>query len=345
MNTSSSKQLCVSCLSLISPIGTTPESAAATMRAGIAAFRDLPFVDNSGEPIVGATVPGLPDDLRGRARLSELLTQAFEAIDESLPRSLTLTNLPLIFCTSESVRPGARADRVIAEMQELFNFRHDSSYHVAHGAVSTFEALRQADQLLDRGGVHACLIAAVDTLIDARTLNWLDNTGRLKMSERTDGVIGGEAACVSIVSMDAITPCPIVVRGLGFAVETATVLDDKPLLGKGMTAAVKGALDQANLAMHEVDFRLSDVGGESYAFEELVLAQTRLTRIPRKSQDVWHPADCMGDCGAAAGLIELAWAEQAFSRAYAPGPIAIIHASSTSGERAAAIITAAETNK
>ena len=49
--------------------------------------------------------------------------------------------------------------------------------------------------------------------------------------------------------------------------------------------------------MHEIAFRLSDVGGESYAFEELVLAQMRNMRQTRPEQPVWHAADCMGDAG------------------------------------------------
>jgi 3-oxoacyl-[acyl-carrier-protein] synthase-1 len=125
---------------------------------------------------------------------------------------------------------------------------------------------------------------------------------------------------------------------LGFATEAATVLNEEPLLGKGMAAAVQDALREARLAMHEVDFRLSDVAGESYAFEELALAQSRLMRQTRETQDLWHPADSVGDCGAVAGLIQFAWAEQAFLRGYAPGPVAALHASSAFGGRAAAVV-------
>jgi 3-oxoacyl-[acyl-carrier-protein] synthase-1 len=141
-----------------------------------------------------------------------------------------------------------------------------------------------------------------------------------------------------LVSNQAMTPSSLGIRGLGFAVEEATVLNDEPLLGKGMAAAVEHALSEAALAMHEVDFRLSDVAGESYAFEELALAQSRLTRQTRESQDLWHPADTVGDCGATSGLIQVAWAEQAFARGYAPGSVALAHGSAASGARAAAVV-------
>ena len=78
----------------------------------------------------------------------------------------------------------------------------------------------------------------------------------------------------------------------------------------------------------------------SYAFEELVLAQMRNMRQTRPEQPVWHAADCIGDTGAAAGLIQFAWAEQAFRRGYAPGELAALHGSSmASGGRAAAIVS------
>ena len=94
--------------------------------------------------------------------------------------------------------------------------------------------------------------------------------------------------------------------------------------------------------MHEVAYRLSDVAGESYAFEEVVLAQVRNMRQPRlEEQPVWHAADCVGDTGAAAGLIQFAWAEQAYRRGYAPGKLCALHGSSMAfGGRAAAIVSA-----
>jgi 3-oxoacyl-[acyl-carrier-protein] synthase-1 len=130
----------------------------------------------------------------------------------------------------------------------------------------------------------------------------------------------------------------VALLGEGLGTEPATVMNDEPLRAEGLTAALRTALREARLGMHEVAFRLSDVAGESYAFEELTLAQSRVMREVRSSQPLWHPAEGLGDCGAAAGLIQVAWAEQAFARNYAPGPVAALHASSAWGDRAAAIV-------
>lgn len=334
--------IALTCLSLVCPVGLTPEGAAAAMRAGIDAFGDLPYVDSVGEPIVGAVVPGMPPDAHGRARVLELLVRAIEMVEARLPRHLALANLPLILCTRERERPGGRLTSLVGDVERRLGitFRRDSSSHLARGSVAAFDAVQQARRLLSDDRCRACLIAAVDTFVDARTLAWLDETRRLKTSEQTDGLIPGEGACVMLATPAPISGSPLVVRGLGFGTETATVLNEEPFLGKGMAAAVRAALGEAGVAMHEVAFRLSDVAGESYAFEELVLAQSRLMRITRERQDLWHPAGFVGECGAASGLIQLAWAEQAFARAYAPGAIALAHASAPAGARAAAVIGA-----
>jgi 3-oxoacyl-[acyl-carrier-protein] synthase-1 len=330
----------ISCLSLVCPVGLTPESAGAAMRAGIDAFTELPYMDTLGVPIIGGLVSDLPVELRGGARLIELLARALELAQPRLPRAVVAGDLPLFVCTRETERPGASVDGVQGELEARLGvrIRREGSSQVARGPVAAFEAIGEARRILSEGRAEACLIVAVDTLVDSRTLNWLDRAKRLKTTLQTDGVIPGEAACVSLISRREMMSSHVALRGLGFAVETATVLDDEPFLGKGMAAAARGALAEAGLAMHEVDFRISDVAGESYAFEELVLTQTRLTRKTRESQVLWHPADCVGDCGAAAGLIQLSWVEQAFGRGYAPGPLALAHASGAWGARAAAVL-------
>jgi 3-oxoacyl-[acyl-carrier-protein] synthase-1 len=164
---------------------------------------------------------------------------------------------------------------------------------------------------------------------------------RLKTSQVTDGLIPGEAACILVASKRPIVSGSLRLRGLGLAIETATAGNEDPFRANGLSAALKAALAEAAVQMHEVAFRLSDVAGESYAFEELVLAQVRNMRQPRlEEQPVWHAADCMGDCGAAAGLVQFAWAEQAFKRGYAPGELAALHGSSMAfGGRAAALVS------
>ena len=331
----------VSCLGLVCSVGLTPQSSAAALRSAISGITETRYRDNTREPIVGGMVPGLPETLRGRDRIVELLVRAFSVMVQSLPAGLELEELPILVCTGEQGRPGARTGGVIVAVEHRLGLklRRENSGHISRGPISAFDALHYARQILDAGQARACLIAAADTLLDARTLSWLEDANRLKRRGVSDGVIPGECGSVALVSSEALTPTSITVQGLGFAEESATAVNDQPLLGKGMAAAARQALGEAGLAMHDVAFRLSDVSAEAYGFEELALAQSRLMLQPRKCQDVWCPAGFIGDCGAALGVVQLAWAEQSFARGYAPGEYALAHGSSVGGARAAAVVS------
>jgi 3-oxoacyl-[acyl-carrier-protein] synthase-1 len=332
----------VTVLGLACPVGLTPESAAAAFRANIDGFTELPYFDNAGRPIIGAAVSRLPHDMRGRDRLIELLAAAFVGVQERLPRELPFETIPLLLCTRESERPGPRLNGIVAEVEGKLGvrIRRDKSVRVAYGSTAAFRALERARDIVAEGVVEACFIAGVDTLVDSRALRWLDLSSRLKTVTQSDGVIPGEAACVMLVTTSDATRSQLRLRGLGFGHETATVSNEQPFLGGGMTTAVKSALAEAGLAMHEMDLRVSDLTGESYAFEELALAEMRTMRQVPVSLPLWHPADKIGDCGAAAGLVQIAWVEQALLRGYLPGQYYLLHSSATDGDRAAALVAA-----
>jgi 3-oxoacyl-[acyl-carrier-protein] synthase-1 len=332
----------IAALSLFSPVAITPVATAAVMRAGIDGFTELSYADSQGEPVIGAVVTQIPAEVRGRERVATLLGAALDAATERLPGEFALERLPLLLCTREAERPGPQLTGLVTQCEKRIGrtFRRDGSRHFATGSVAAFEAVAHARDLLANGVAEACLLAAVDSLIEARSLDWLERTERLKTAARSDGVIPGEAVGVALMTREPVTATSAGVLGIGLGREPATVLNEEPLLGTGMVAAVRQALTDAGLAMHDVAFRLSDVAGEAYAFEELNLAQTRLTRRPRETQDLWHPAGSLGDCGAATGLVQFVWFEQALSRGYAPGPVALAHGNAPGGARAAAVLGA-----
>jgi 3-oxoacyl-[acyl-carrier-protein] synthase-1 len=331
----------VSCLGLACPVGLTVESAAAAMRAGIDAFAELPYIDESGEPVVGATVPGIPSDARRRTRLVALLQSAFAGALDRLREITRPEDVPLLLCTAELKGREHEFAGIAQEAAQLSGarFRREGSRHIPGGAVAPFQALLDARSLIAQGVAPMYIVAAADTLVDGGTLEALQASRRLKCSAESDGIIPGEAAAVLIVSSRPLIDRTMMVVGLGVGRESATVLNDEPLLGKGLSAAVAAALAEAGLAMHDIDFRLSDVAGESYAFEELALAQARLMRQTRTGQPLWHPASSVGDCGAANGMLQLALAQEAFARRYAPGRTALAHSGEPTGARAAAVLS------
>jgi 3-oxoacyl-[acyl-carrier-protein] synthase-1 len=90
--------------------------------------------------------------------------------------------------------------------------------------------------------------------------------------------------------------------------------------------------------LHDLDYRITDISGEQYYFKEAALALSRILRQRKEEFDIWHPAECIGETGAATGIAILAVAAAACRMAYSPGPSVLSHCANDSGRRSAAIL-------
>ena len=330
---------------MVCSVGLTAASACAALRARVSGFKELPYLDGQGNPIVGARVPEvMPDFVKPGERLVDLLTLAMGDCFRASPAAMP-PKLPLVLGLAEADRPGGGAglgELIIRETERRTGLRfHETlSRTIELGHTSGFHGLLEARRVLNRSDVPVCLVCAVDSYINGRSLVWLEKLARLKTIDNSDGVIPGEAAVCVLVRRpgEAGDGGGARVAGLGFARETATVLNEEPLRGFGLAGAARSALAEAGLAMHEVDFRLSDVTGESYGFREFALLEARLLRVRRDGMPFWHCADAIGDTGAAAGLCQIVIADYAFRKDYAPGGRALGVTSSVTEDRAAAVV-------
>ena len=303
--------------------------------------RNFPTATIRASRYIGATVPGVPQDLPRSHRLLELLAPALQ---ETIERCNRCRGSPFrLSCAL----PSPAVPEAVHTWPEIFvgaierkigvSFHPDCSGVIVKGHTGGFRALRVARRLFQEGDILACLICGVDSYINAPSLNWLATHWRLKTEENSDGVVPGECAAAMLVTPTA-TDHSVKVCGLGFAQETAVVLNEAPLLGLGMTKAVRTALTEAALTIHDFAFRISDVTGESYGFRELSLALARFEREYREEFPIWHAAEAIGDTGAAAGLIQIAIAHGSTLGGYAPGVRALGHSAAIGGDRAVAAL-------
>lgn len=337
----------ITATAMVCPVGLDAASACAAARAGISAFGNLPYRDNTGEPVVGAIVPGLAWTLPRASRLARLLARCVADL-VGARADLRWEQVPLLVCLAEPARPGGSADlapSIVGRLQEMLDMRFDAggSGVFASGHVAAFQALREARRLVREGQAPACVVCGVDSMLNAATLLWLDRSYRLKTPANRDGVIPGEAAAAVLVEAapgrGLQAQAAVELAGLGFGREPAPLLSEAPLLGHGLSAAARAALAEAGLGLHEIDLRLSDVTGELYGFKELPLMEGRLMRVVRKqAQPLWHWAQAIGDTGAAAGIAQLVLAQHACRKGYAPGDRALCLGSALEGERAAAVL-------
>ena len=328
---------------MMTGVGLTAEASCAAIRCGIDNFQETRFMGDGGEWLLGCEVP-LEQPWRGQTKLVKMLAgplrECLDLIPEVPPREI-----PLLLNLAERDRPG-RLDGLSnsfyhALTRELGSHFHRDSQLIAGGRVGGALAVKRARELLYRAAEphDHVLVAGVDSLLTGPTLNAYLERNRLLTAENSTGFIPGAAGGALLLSRPgAGQGAALVCSGLGFATETATVESAEPLRADGLVQAIKSALSDAGRDMADMDFRLTDVSGEHYAFKEAALALGRILRQRKEEFDIWHPADCIGEVGAAALPCMLSVAVFAMRKSYAPGPDILCHLGNDDGQRAALVM-------
>ncbi|MDC0668094.1 hypothetical protein [Nannocystis radixulma] len=320
------------------PIGLTTAAACAALRAGISRRQELPYLDDDGRPVVGSYLARIPAGTPRRERIASL---AAVAIADALRGAAnTACSDPWILVLADDIAAelgdGAAIRAQLA--RRGVPFAPSETRIVAEGSCGLVSALALARSLFARRQCRACTICAADSLICAGSLARLAGQGRLLTEDNPDGVTPGEAAvCLRLSPSGRGASSRIL--GTGTARESATLRSDEPLRGDGIAAAAQGALAEAGLAFHDIDFRVSDAAGESYHFKEQILLVSRLLRSRRADLPLWLCAAELGDTGAAAGLCGLVTATEAFRRGRVPGPRALVFAGADDGRRSAVVLS------
>ncbi|SFO42568.1 3-oxoacyl-[acyl-carrier-protein] synthase-1 [Nitrosospira briensis] len=324
---------------MVSSVGLTAPSSCAAIRAGISNPTETRCRDSQDEWIIAHQVP-FEKPWRG---LSKLTRMAVSAIEECLALAWPIdwSRLPVLLCSSERSRPGrvdGIDDRLLHDIAEELGvgFSPEAALF-CHGRTGIAVALMHARKLIYSQGVERVLIVTTDTLVTRRTLAHYERNHRLLTPTNSNGFMPGEGACAFLVGRPT-GQRQLICAGIGFDVEAAHIDSGAPLRGDGLVHAHKAALADCGRSMDDVDYRVTDLGGEHYYFKEAHLAFTRLRRQATDTE-LWHPAQCTGAGGAALGGVCLAVVHAALERGYAPGATALLHFSDDDGERASIVCT------
>jgi 3-oxoacyl-[acyl-carrier-protein] synthase-1 len=322
---------------LVSSVGLDAASSCAAFRAKLTNPTETRFMDSSGEWIMAHQVP-LPVP---RSGLDKLATMAAMAIREALAGvpEADRRSLPLLLCVAEAERPGRLAgldDRLFRLIEAELGLRFsEHSAIVAQGRIGIAVALGQARALMQRFALPRILVAATDSLLSAATLGAYDEGGRLLSPVNSNGFMPGEAAGALLVGPPTGRDGELLVTGIGFGHEPAHIDSGEPLRANGLSAAIKAALSDAGRQMHDMDFRITDISGEQYYFKEAALSVSRTLRVRKEEFDLWHPAECTGESGSAAGAAIIALADAACRKGYSRGHDILAHLANDGGHRAA----------
>jgi len=217
---------------------------------------------------------------------------------------------------------------------------HNESSVIGGGHVSIALAMKDARLLLQELKLNHVIIAAADSMLSGSTLSCYEESGRLLTSKNSDGFIPGEAAAALLIApFRTKKESQLLLCGLGFGLEKANIDSEEPLRADGLTAAIKESLHDAGLDESVLQFKIVDVSAEQYYFKEASLAFSRIDRTKRKEFDFWHPAECVGEVGAAIGALMIAVLKAAYDKGYAKGNYVLAHLANDDGRRAAMILS------
>ncbi len=331
--------LAITATGMVTGVGLDSDSSCAAIRSGISNFTDLDCHDQTGEVIVGCPTP-LSGEINDRLR-----AMAVSVIQECRQKysDLKPDSTAIMLCLAEQSRVGRVPDKeeeFFEQVQHDLGYRfHEKSRVIAQGKVSLAVALHRAREYLTNHLVTHVMIVGVDTLLSNETLKYLEDKQRLKTITNSDGLIPGEAAAAIVVEPAARVDEPYIqCSGLGFAEEIAHIDSNLPIKADGLVNAIQQSLKDASIEDKDLDFRISDLSGEQYYFKEASLAVLRVVQCQKQDFDIWHPADCIGEVGAAMGPVMLIVIKKALEKDYAKGHTVLAHLSADDGKRAAIIL-------
>jgi 3-oxoacyl-[acyl-carrier-protein] synthase-1 len=331
------------------PVGRDAWSSAAAVRAGISGFAGHPYmIDTAGEPMRVAYAPWLDIAVTGLERLEALL---FPAIDEALrPVTDGGTKTPTVALSLglPSARPG-----LPRELDSTLKRSINERYRGRFMAVATFSsghaagllALNAARKKLLEGSFDACVVAGVDSYISPETLEWLEENDQLHGAgpfNNAWGFIPGEGAGAALLMRGDVV-CALglssfaSVRSVGLGNERNRIKTETVCIGEGLTQAFHAALGDLPEGTQVTDV-YCDMNGEPYRADEYGFACLRTKEFLGSASDFVSPADCWGDVSAAVGPLCMSLAVIAAQKAYANGRLALVWASSESGERGGALL-------
>jgi 3-oxoacyl-[acyl-carrier-protein] synthase I len=329
------KELAITAASCITAVGHDGRMTAAAVRAGITRMGEFTeFPDKDGNPITVARIRGFKDAERDTGSrlggiasicLVELLAEYFQ-VDRSHP-----SRIHLFLGVSSEERPGQRyAERYIHLLLKVMEEWSDKTdlQIIPQGNASTMYAIEQAGQLIESNPAAMCIIGGIDSLLRASTLSWFEKDNRLKSISygRHQGLIAGEAVGFLTVedparAKQANRPVLARISGLGIVEKPASRAENSTSRGTGLTNACRTALNGGK--GKEIRALFGDLNGENSRALEWSMAETRCFKSSDGRRQLWTPANCYGDIGAASGAVMANIVTQGFVRGWLQSPTLI----------------------
>lgn len=334
----------VRAVSATTPLGNDVRQTCAALRAGISRFREQEeytcFSPDAGaeepeEPIPMATSPAVDPSLQGRDRLLALCLHAFQGLIQDgdllrrdLEENALLLALPAADPALESWEP---LDDFADELTARAGLGKPAVCEVLQaGHAGFFSLVSRACQLVEEGSIRRCIVGGADTYCCVERLGMLDEATRIKSGRNQDGFIPGEAALFcSLARPEASAGCPLIGK-VSEGSEPQTIEGELNSTGRGLTESLRPLVGSEPWGRV-----FCDLNGERYRAAEWGSVYVRMSEHFAEKLTLIHPADCLGDVGAASGGLLLSCAVEGLRLGYVREPEVLLWTSSDDGRRSA----------
>ena len=211
---------------------------------------------------------------------------------------------------------------------------------IGRGRASGLAAVHRAVEEISAKRITGALVGGVDSLVRPSVYERLADAGVIKdADENPQGVNPGEAAAFLVLeAKDGEVLARV--RGTGIA-EEPTAGTDKPNESRGLVAAIRAA----RTTLKDRPLTICDLNGDRYRALEWGIALIRALGDLRwrdgvaPADEFWHLADCIGDTGAASGVLKCVWAVESLRKEYSVAGDVLVWGASDGKLRGATVIT------
>ena len=355
MTMSAPSPLAILGIGMMTPVGLTASQTAKSVRAGISRIQESPFLDDKLEPfsmgyLQNDLLSPLKQEIANRNNLTSLhrrlLCLGAEALAAAIATTPCIEDVPL-FLALPTPFPGRDVPHAadflgLLAHQSGIPFNQGRSCVFSQGRAGFFHALQEAIHYLqapDSCGI--VLVGGLDSYLDPWILEHYSIVEKRLLREGVaDGFRAGEGAAFFMLTTPSAcqrhnwTPHAII-QSVGVGMEEGHLYSDKPYRGDGLAGAFASLF--AEIEPPPIQTVFAGFNGENIWAKEWGVSLIRQRKHFAEKLRIEHPAECIGDAGAALPAIMLGCVALGLQQGYLPGP-ALVFASSDGPHRGAALL-------
>ncbi len=371
----------ITAIGMATPLGTA-ETACAAARAGLNGFHALEgfesFDSEAGESvsIQGSAIGGALKGFAGPGRIASLVEIALKDLADKVEGGFSFEQIPTVIVVSneyywreahwQELSPSGESlpfdvDEVLDS--EILNRRQIMVEKTLPTAINLsgvslnkellsivtgnqaqlFAVLQYVEQNMLAGNMESCVVGAVDSLTDQRTLENALSLQLVQTAENPVGFIPGEAACFILFErFDSAKQRGANILGAvlrsEFQQEEAHRFSDVPITGALLAEVILKALVTDENRVSEVGDMIGNINGDIWRAKEFGGALTRLPDYVR-NLPLWLPNRYFGETGVVSSAIALGYGLHRFSRNCSNGENTLVWASGDDGCKGSCILS------